>query len=146
MPSKPPFHKQETRFSCVPACPRMVLLRDGLDVPESDPRTLCDSTILGTDALKAVDAARHLGFTRSAKYTLALYELRTVVGLGKLPIVFVSMLPIDARADTHAVIVTGLTEQGVLLLDPVAGEREIPLNTFTAAWGMRHNLTILIER
>ena len=121
------------------------MLAHGVDVPEAFLRSRCDSTILGTDALKAVDAARSLGFSASAKYTLTLDELKTVVDLDKFPIAFVSMLPIGALDETHAVIVADLTEEVVLLLDPLAGEREIPLNTFTAAWGMRHNLTIVIE-
>ena len=66
MRSKPPFHRQETRFSCVPACLRMLLLSFGLDIPEIELRVRCDTTILGTDALRVVDAARQLGFTGSA--------------------------------------------------------------------------------
>ena len=146
MPSKPPFHEQETRFSCVPACLRMVLLSFGVDIPESRLRVLCDSTILGTNALKAVDAARKLGFLASAKYTLALEELKNLVAAGQYSIVFVSLLPIDARDDNHALVVIGFRQQHVIVLDPLTGERAIPLPTFTAAWGMRHNLAILIER
>jgi ABC-type bacteriocin/lantibiotic exporter with double-glycine peptidase domain len=50
----------------VPACLRTVLASFGLDIPESELRTLCDTTIFGTAALKAVDAARALGFTGTA--------------------------------------------------------------------------------
>lgn len=146
MRSKPPFHEQETRFSCVPACLRMVMLSFGVGIPESELRARCDSTILGTNALKAVDAARQLGFTGSAKYTLTLEELKELVAAGQYPIAFVSLLPIDARDDIHALIVTGLTSQDVLVLDPLAGERAIPLQTFSAAWGMRHHLALLIKR
>lgn len=146
MPSKPPFHEQETRFSCVPACLRMILLSFGVDVSESQLRVRCDSTILGTDALKAVEGARQLGFTGSAKYTLTLDELKDLVAAGQYPIVFVSLLPIDARDDIHALVVTGITQADVLVLDPLSGERAIPLQTFSAAWGMRHNLGLLIAR
>lgn len=146
MPSKPPFHKQETRFSCVPACLRMILLSFGVDMPESELRVRCDSTILGTSALGAVDAARLIGFGASAKYTLTPDELKNLVAAGRYPIVFVSMLPIDARDDLHALVVTGFGHHEVSALDPLNGERTIPLPTFIAAWGMRHNLVILIER
>src|SRR6266404_9552596 len=98
------FHKQETRFSCVPACLRMVLLTFGVDMPESELIVRCDSTILGTNALRAVDAARQLGFAASAKHTLTLDELRDIVAAGLYPIAFVSLLPIDARDDEHAII------------------------------------------
>ena len=140
MPSKPPFHKQETRFSCVPACLRMVLLTHGVDVEEGDLRTRCDSTILGTDALKAIDAVRDLGFEGSAKYTLTLSELRELAKVGSFPIVFVSLLPIDALDDIHSLVVLGFSRREVNVLDPLEGERSIPLQTFSAAWGMRHNL------
>ncbi|MGH9846476.1 MAG: cysteine peptidase family C39 domain-containing protein [Blastocatellia bacterium] len=51
MPSKPPFHKQETGYSCVPACLRMVLGSFGLDVSEIELRARCDTTPLyGTEA------------------------------------------------------------------------------------------------
>ena len=91
MSLKPPFHKQETRFSCVPACLRMVLLALGVDVSERQLRASCDTTLLGTDALKAVDAARKLGFDGSAKHTLTLDELSDLVEAGHNPIVFVSL-------------------------------------------------------
>jgi ABC-type bacteriocin/lantibiotic exporter with double-glycine peptidase domain len=130
----------------VPACLRMILLSFGVDMPESELRVRCDSTILGTSALGAVDAARLTGFGTSAKYTLAPDELKNLVTAGRYPIVFVSMLPIDARDDLHALVVTGFAQHEVAVLDPLNGERTISLPTFLAAWGIRHNLAILIER
>ena len=62
MPLKPPFHKQETRYSCVPACLRMVLGSFGVDLSESALRVHCDCMPYGTDALMAVDAARALAW------------------------------------------------------------------------------------
>lgn len=130
----------------MPACLRMILLSFGIDIPESDLRVRCDSTILGTSALAAVDAARLIGFGASGKYTLTPDELKNLVEAGRYPIVFVSMLPIDARDDLHALVVTGFGQHAVSVLDPLNGGRTIPLPTFTAAWGIRHNLAILIER
>lgn len=124
----------------------MVLLSFGVDMPESELIVRSDSTILGTNALIAVDALRQLGFAASSKHTLTLDELRNLVAAGQYPIVFVSLLPIDARDDIHALILTQFRQHDVLVLDPLTGERAIPLPTFTAAWGMRHNLAILIER
>jgi ABC-type bacteriocin/lantibiotic exporter with double-glycine peptidase domain len=124
----------------------MVLGSLGLDVPESQLRAACDSTIIGTDALKAVDAARQLGFTGSAKYTLSLDELLAVVADDRFPIVFISLLPIDANPDIHAVVVIECAAQGVVILDPLQGERQIPLPIFQAAWTIGCNLAILIER
>ena len=73
----------------------MVLGSFGVDISESALRTRCDCTPYGTDALMAVDAARALGFVKTAKYTLSLAELKTVVAGGHYPIVFVDLNPID---------------------------------------------------
>src|SRR5437870_10372961 len=101
--SKPQFHKQETRYSCVPACLRMVLGSFGVDLAESELRDRCDTTPFdGTNALKAIDAARELGFPGIAKYTLTLEELRTLVADGHYPIIFVDLRPIDGIRDIHA--------------------------------------------
>jgi ABC-type bacteriocin/lantibiotic exporter with double-glycine peptidase domain len=124
----------------------MVLSSFGVDVPESHLRALCDSTVLGTDALKVVDAARQLGFASSGKYTLTLEELSNLTAAGYNPIVFVSLLPIDAREGLHAVVVLEFAAQSVTVLDPLYTERSLPLETFNAAWAIGHNLAILIER
>ena len=146
MPLKPPFHKQETRYSCVPACLRMVLGRFGVDISESALRTRCDCTPYGTDALMAVDAARALGFVKTAKYTLALEELKTVVRGGHYPIVFVDLHPIDGLDAIHAMVVVDVSEQEMVVLDPLQGERRVPVYVFTAAWARRHNLAMLVVR
>ena len=146
MPLKPPFHKQETRYSCIPACLRMVLGSFGVDISESELRTRCDCTPYGTNALMAVDAARALGFVKTAKYTLSLVELQTVVTDGHCPIVFVDLNPIDGLDAIHAMVVTDVSGQEVVVLDPLQGERRLPVYVFTAAWVRRHNLALLVVR
>lgn len=121
MPLKPPFHKQETRYSCVPACLRMVLGSFGVDISESELRTRCDCTPYGTEALMAVDAARALGFVKTAKYTLSLAELQTVVTDGHYPIVFVDLNPIAGLDAIHAMVVADVSGQEVVVLDPLQG-------------------------
>ena len=144
MPLKPPFHKQETLYSCVPACLRMVLGSFGVDISESELRTRCDCTPYGTDALMAVDAARALGLVKTAKYTLSFAELQTVVTDGPYPIVFVDLNPIDGLDAIHAMVVADVSEQEVVVLDPLQGERRLPVYVFTAAWARRHNLALLV--
>lgn len=123
----------------------MVLAAFGLAVPESQLRMACDSVFRGASALQAVDAARQLGFAQSTKHTLNLAELRAVVASGLFPIVFVSLLPLDGIQEVHALVVVELTEHDVIVLDPLQGERQLPLPAFNAAWAARHHLAILIE-
>jgi ABC-type bacteriocin/lantibiotic exporter with double-glycine peptidase domain len=144
MPSKPPFLKQETTYSCVPACLRMVLSGCGTVKSESDLRTLCDCNVFGTDALKVVDAARHLGFLQTAKHNLSLANLKTLVIRGLYPIVFVNMMPIDGIDESHALVVHEFTSDSIVVLDPAIGERTLDLKPFVEAWAARRNLTIIV--
>ncbi len=147
MPSKLPFHKQETRYSCVPACLRMLFGSLGVDVPESELRERCDCTpAFGTDALMAVDVARQFGFAGTAKHNLTLDELQNLTIDGLSPIVFVNLEPIDGTEDIHALVVVGFTQRYVIILDPLRGERVLPLQSFNTAWGLRHNLAIIVKR
>ena len=123
----------------------MVLAAFGLKVPESELQDACDATFRGASALQAVDAARQFGFTRSAKHTLTLDELRTVVEDGLFPIVFVSLWPLDRIQEVHALVVIEFAEPDIVVLDPLQGERRLPLQNFTSAWQARRNLAILIE-
>jgi|SRR5205085_765899 len=123
----------------------MVLSGFGIEVSEAELRALCDCTIFGTDALKAVDAARHLGLTSTAKQTLSPDELQTLVANNKYPIVFVDMYPIDGVHGPHALVVVGLREADVSVYDPLAGERFLPRAIFDIAWSLRHNLAIIVE-
>ncbi len=145
-PSKLPFYKQETPDSCVPACLRMVLAGLGLEITEAELRELCDCTFEGTSALKAVDAARALGFSQSSKQTLTMAELEAIVNDGHTPIVFVEMELINGVYQVHALAVTNITPFSVQVLDPVIGERMIPRQVFQFAWQTRHHLAILVER
>ena len=130
----------------MPACLRMVLAGFGVEITEAELRRACDTTPLGTDALKAVDCARWLGFAQTAKHTLTVEALATLAASSVHPIAFVSLLPIDGFRDTHALVIIEVSENAVVVYDPLAGERRLPLPTFNAAWAMRHNLAIIIEK
>jgi ABC-type bacteriocin/lantibiotic exporter with double-glycine peptidase domain len=145
--SKPLFHKQETTYSCVPACLRMVLSGLGLDLTEERLREMSDcSPLFGTEAMRAVDAARGLGFAGAAKYTLRYEELRGLVEGGRYPIAYLSLEAIGGTEESHAVVVIGADEEAVTVYDPLHGERRISRQSFTTGWAARHNLVILVER
>ncbi|PYS89811.1 MAG: hypothetical protein DMF64_16525 [Acidobacteria bacterium] len=143
--SRPPFYKQETPPLVSRRALRMVLAGLGLDVAESELRILCDCTPFGTDAVKAVDAARRLGFTVTTKHTLSAHELATLVGRSAYPIVFVNILPIDGIKGEQAFIILEFSGASVAVYDPLLGERTLPRASFDAAWAMMHNLAIIVE-
>lgn len=124
----------------------MVLGSFGLELVEAELRTLCDCTPFGTEALKAVDAVRQLGFAQTVKHTLSAHELEVQVRRGAYPIAFVNTLPIDGIKGGHAVVVVDMDQDGVLVYDPLRGERLLPHTTFDTAWAMMHNVAILVQK
>jgi ABC-type bacteriocin/lantibiotic exporter with double-glycine peptidase domain len=142
----PPFYRQETRDTCVPACLRSVMADYGFEISEAELSVLCNCTFDGTTALQAVDAARKLGFTKTSKQTLTLNELKLINSSGLFPIVFINLLAIDGINQAHALVVINISEFAVQVFDPAQGERLLRPNVFEMAWAARHNLTILVER
>jgi len=124
----------------------MIFSGFGVEIAEAELCVLCDCTALGTDALKAVDAARHLSFSGSAKHNLTFTELTAVVAAGQFPIVFLDFTLINGCDQAHAAIVTAITPFSVQLLDPDYGERVMPHHVFNIAWGLRRKLTIIVEK
>ena len=124
----------------------MVLSGFGLDLTEECLRELCDcSPLFGTDAVKAVEAARGLGFAATAKYTLQYDELRSLVASGRYPIAYLSLEAIGGTEESHAVVVVEADNQAVIVYDPLHGERRITRQSFSTAWAARRNIVILIE-
>ena len=124
----------------------MVLSGFGLDLTEERLRELCDcSPLFGTDAMRAVEAARGLGFTGTAKYTLQYDELQSLMAGGQYPIAYLSLEAIGGTEESHAVVVMEVGDQAVTVYDPLHGERRISLQSFSTAWAARRNIVILIE-
>ncbi|WP_264327531.1 cysteine peptidase family C39 domain-containing protein [Romeriopsis navalis] len=122
----------------------MVLLSYGKDISEQTLREACDSTPLRTDALKAIDAARALGFLRSHKATLSTKEAREIINDAVYPIIFLNLLPIDGIKVAHAMVLQNLDDKTVQVINPLCGERHIPRTPFEVAWAMMRNLAILV--
>jgi ABC-type bacteriocin/lantibiotic exporter with double-glycine peptidase domain len=141
-----PFYRQETPFSCVPACLRMVLAGFGVELDEAELRALCDCTALGTEAFRAVEAVRGLGFPESMKCTIAVHGLDAELELGRYPIVYVNLLPIDGVRTSHALVVVDADAESVTVHDPLVGKRVLPRPAFEQAWRLSNCLMILILR
>jgi ABC-type bacteriocin/lantibiotic exporter with double-glycine peptidase domain len=125
----------------------MVLAALGRPMAEEPLRVLTDCAPLGTDAFHLVEAARHLGFPASRKYTLAsLDELATMLAEGHFPIVYVDLWPLQGggSGQYHAMVVIALDANQVAVLDPLHGERRVPREDFQEAWSAMRFLTIVI--
>jgi ABC-type bacteriocin/lantibiotic exporter with double-glycine peptidase domain len=125
----------------------MLLSALGMDVEESHLRHLTDCTPLGTEAFQVIEAARHLGFPASRKYTFAsLDELASVVADGAFPIVYVDVWPLQGgwSGQIHAFVVVAVDREQVTVLDPLVGERRLPRDDFQAIWAATRFLTLVI--
>ncbi len=143
---RPPFYKQETDSSCLPACLRMVLAAYGLEFPEDQLREWCNwnpnRSVLSSDV---VAVAQALGFNRSREdYDLRLHDLRDAVRNGVFPIVGVD-LSAYGRFGQHAQVIASVSSRGVTIQDPLLGQFVSNLFTFEEAWGAISYCTILIE-
>ena len=126
----------------------MVLHALGTQRDEAQLRELTDCSPLGTDAFRLIEAARHLGFTGSRKYTLeSLEDLASLVEEGVFPIVYVDMWPLQGglSGQNHAVVVVAVSLENVSVLDPLVGEREVPRADFEVAWAHMRFLTLVIS-
>jgi ABC-type bacteriocin/lantibiotic exporter with double-glycine peptidase domain len=125
----------------------MVLSALGVDVAEAHLRHLTDCTPLGTEAFQVLEAARHLGFPASRKYTLAsLDELAAVVAAGAWPIVYVDLWPLHGgrSGQIHALVVVAVAQAQVTVLDPLVGECQLPQDDFEAIWAATRWLTLMV--
>jgi predicted double-glycine peptidase len=147
MPESPPFYKQETDYSCVPACLRIVLASLGVFKTEHELRELCDCTVLeGTSALKALDAARASGLRGTRKGNLTFDNLISELERGLFPIAYVeTLLPPHAFAQSHALVVIAVEGDEVRALDPARGEIAFSKDEFLVEWNSTRRLAILIE-
>lgn len=134
MADKPPLYRQETDYSCTPACLRMVLDSLGVNKSEEDLRRLSDCLYDGTSPLGAIDAARKCGFDQTRKHNLGVIdELQIIIDEGNYPIVYLGDAPLpNRRIPTHTVVVVATNDSGVLVLDPAHGELSVARAEFEA--------------
>ena len=120
----------------------------GVSVPEAAIRVAanCDD---GTYPSDLAEAAIHFGFHRTqyrrltTKDPIVFGELQAMLAQDCFPIVYVKEWP---HLLMHAVIVLGISDQGLLVLDPIRGERAINKNQFEEAWTRALRELILVQR
>jgi ABC-type bacteriocin/lantibiotic exporter with double-glycine peptidase domain len=154
MPDKPPLRKQETLYSCAPACLRMVVESLGVFKTEQELRELCDCTYDsvflpgGTDPhpFKLKAAAQSLDFANTMIASPSFDELKSELGRGLYPIVYIkTRLVPDKPLQLHAVVLTEISEITVDVLDPWRGEHVFSIEDFLTEWELARRVTIIVE-
>ena len=126
----------------------MVLGSLDLEMDEGRLRAFTDCTPLGTDAFQLIEAARHLGFSASRKYTLSsIDDLARLLDEGLFPIVYVDLWPVRGgqSGQFHSLVVVRIEQDNVGVLDPLVGEHDLTRDEFQAAWVEMRFLTIVIK-
>jgi ABC-type bacteriocin/lantibiotic exporter with double-glycine peptidase domain len=124
----------------------MVFSHFDFSVSEAELRARCDCTIFGVDPPYAVDVARQLGFGKSDIQNLSPDDLQDHLDQGRYPIVYVSLLPIDASEGSQALVALEIGDDAVTVYDPDRGERLLPLGAFLKAWELKRNLAIIVDK
>jgi ABC-type bacteriocin/lantibiotic exporter with double-glycine peptidase domain len=155
MLDKPPLRKQETLYSCAPACLRMVLESLGVFKTEQELRELCDCTYDsvflpgGTDPhpFKLKAAAQSLDFANTRIANLSFDELKSELERGLYPIVYIkTRLVSNKPLQLHAVVIAEIGEVVVEVIDPWRGEHVFSIEDFLTEWGLARRITILVEQ
>ncbi len=130
----------------------MVLESFGVFSTEEKLRELCDCTYDsaflggGTDAFKLKFAAHTLGFAKTQIANLTFDELKAEVERGLYPIVYIKTRMVsNASLCLHAVVVVGIKDVAVEVLDPACGEQTLAIESFLQVWRRTRYLTILVE-
>ena len=146
MPGRPPFYRQETKYSCGPACLRMVLASSGIEVSEEELRDLSLCYSVGVDDFMLVEAARKKGFRKTLKGNLTLDELKDELKHGLYPIVYIKRRSASGFLQhKHSIVVVEISEDEVHALDPDLGEIKMPLSEFAEIWQRTRGFTILVK-
>ena len=149
MPDEVPFFPQETSYSCVPACLRMVLAVNGIHLEEQQLVKACNCTAEGTSPGDLVRAAIDLGFTNTVQEHPELDDLKSALANRIFPIVWLRTMqhPLDIDPPSHAVVVVKIGKL-VLLRDPSQdqAQRLVPRSEFAEAWERARRLTVLVSK
>ena len=138
-----PDRRQQTSYSCGPACLRIVAEYFGIEVPEATLRKWADTNPeIGTTAEDLVATAEELGLSADLQTGLSLKEVAGHVAQNHPVIAGIQAWGTpeeEARGEAgHYVVVTGVEDDVVTLQDPAreaeAGKMEMSGSEFEQRW------------
>jgi ABC-type bacteriocin/lantibiotic exporter with double-glycine peptidase domain len=139
---------QSQPYTCVAACLRTVLAALGAAYSEEDLARACHTDPSGATLSDAAAAAQSLGFN-ALFIPEATFEMLTGWLQRGVPMIVGIAAEALAHGATggHAVVVCGLEQGQVLVVDPAIGvERRLDLEAFLRAWHRRHNRGLVVFR
>ena len=132
-----PFHKQEANADCLAACATMVLNYLGRPFPYAQLIRLLQIGPIGAPRRNIVNLAQ-AGYRVTYREATLTILAEDYLQKGEPVIAFVDTgeLSYWSRTANHALVVVGLDEENVLVLDPAfsATVRSIPHEEFQLAW------------
>lgn len=127
----------------------MVLAVQGIVLGEETLCGLLETVRVGTEVLNVLLLNHRLSRCHAEVISASLDDLRRWLHEGIPPIVFVATRPLRywQTECLHALVVSGIDEQAVMVHDPAFAQAPItiPQSEFLAAWGELAQLTALIR-
>lgn len=144
-----PIYEQEQPASCVAACVRMVLESKGHALTEEAIRRRCKQSVVGLSLGDVVKGFSDLPIIVTVHNDWGFDDLRDETRQLNYPIVGIDLRAIDGRFAYHAVVITKIESDKVIVHDPEAGKgrRELNLATFFAAWkGAKQQVLMILSK
>jgi ABC-type bacteriocin/lantibiotic exporter with double-glycine peptidase domain len=114
-----PLFSQELPTSCVAACVRMVLTGLGHPLTEVDIRDRCGQLTLGMRLNQVAKGLSDLPVAVAYELEWSLDDLVDAVRAGTNPVVGIDLRPVEGIFACHAVVIVGISDQHVLVHDPL---------------------------
>ncbi|MGC9346347.1 MAG: cysteine peptidase family C39 domain-containing protein [Candidatus Bathyarchaeales archaeon] len=139
------FKRQSYDYDCLPTCVYMILDYIGSPIEYEELLRLCKTDRYGTTLTEVAEALEKLGFSVKT-VNMDLSDLIKHVRGGAPVIAFVDpyYFPWVKVHCSHSVVVVGVYEEGLTILDPLKGEKNCPFSVFLSAWRPFNNLVMLI--
>ncbi len=144
-----PIFQQQTSYTCLPACLRMVLQYYDHALPEENIASACQVNRRGTRFDLAAKYVRALGFAITHFKNGGLHDLFEYLAQGQPVIVALGAehLPYANDRTAHAVVVNGLAGDEVIFIDPALGkETRLTSLMFFRAWTARGCAGLVLAR
>jgi ABC-type bacteriocin/lantibiotic exporter with double-glycine peptidase domain len=131
--------RQTLPQTCLPACLCMVLEYLGRKHSEEELARICGTRRIGTRPTDAVEGLENLGYDCALARGIGLDELSSYLLDDRPVIAFLRLEDYSANvAGAHAVVVTGVSDEEVVFVDPLSGgEHVLLVREFLAIWSRR---------